>query len=40
MIDFAQQAGSDWTLIYLGRQRKTMAFAKKMAAQPRDVVRF
>jgi len=27
MVDSAQQAGSDWTLIYLGRTRTTMAFA-------------
>ena len=31
MIDSAQQAGSDWTLIYLGRGRTTMAFADALA---------
>ena len=31
MIDSAQQAGSDWTLIYLGRSRTTMAFADVLA---------
>ncbi|HZN81777.1 MAG TPA: PDR/VanB family oxidoreductase [Mycobacterium sp.] len=31
MIDSAQQAGSDWRLIYLGRQRTTMAFAEVLA---------
>jgi ferredoxin-NADP reductase len=31
MIDSAQQAGSDWTLIYLGRSRTTMAFADALA---------
>jgi len=31
MIDFAQQAGSDWTLIYLGRQRKSMAFSEALS---------
>jgi ferredoxin-NADP reductase len=31
MIDSAQRAGSDWTLIYLGRSRTTMAFAEALA---------
>ena len=31
MIDSAQQAGSDWALIYLGRSRTTMAFADTLA---------
>lgn len=31
MIDSVQQAGSDWTLIYLGRRRATMAFADELA---------
>jgi ferredoxin-NADP reductase len=31
MIDSAQQAGSDWALIYLGRSRTTMAFADALA---------
>jgi ferredoxin-NADP reductase len=31
MVDSAQQAGSDWTLIYLGRSRTTMAFAEALA---------
>ena len=31
MIDSAQRAGSDWTLIYLGRSRTTMAFADVLA---------
>jgi ferredoxin-NADP reductase len=30
MIDSAQQAGTDWTLIYLGRSRTTMAFAEAL----------
>jgi ferredoxin-NADP reductase len=31
MVNRAQQAGSDWTLIYLGRSRTTMAFATQLA---------
>jgi ferredoxin-NADP reductase len=31
MIDAAHQAGSDWTLIYLGRSRTTMAFAEALS---------
>jgi ferredoxin-NADP reductase len=31
MVDCAQQAGSDWTLIYLGRSRTTMAFGAELA---------
>jgi ferredoxin-NADP reductase len=31
MIGSAQQAGSDWALIYLGRRVSTMAFAKALA---------
>ena len=31
MIDSAQRAGSDWTLIYLGRSRTTMAFAEALS---------
>jgi ferredoxin-NADP reductase len=38
MIDSAQQAGSDWTLIYLGRSRTTMAFAEALAATYGDRV--
>jgi ferredoxin-NADP reductase len=30
MVDSAQRAGSDWTLIYLGRRRTTMAFAEAL----------
>jgi ferredoxin-NADP reductase len=38
MIDSAQQAGSDWTLIYLGRSRTTMAFAEALASSYGDRV--
>jgi ferredoxin-NADP reductase len=31
MVDSAQRAGSDWTMIYLGRSRSTMAFAKALS---------
>jgi ferredoxin-NADP reductase len=31
MVGSAQQAGSDWTLIYLGRSRSTMAFAEALS---------
>jgi ferredoxin-NADP reductase len=31
MIDAAQQGGSEWTLIYLGRKRTTMAFAQLLS---------
>ncbi len=31
MIDSANRAGSDWTLVYLGRQRTTMAFAGELS---------
>ncbi|MGH3966622.1 MAG: flavin reductase family protein, partial [Mycobacterium sp.] len=31
MIDSAQRSGSDWTLIYLGRSRTTMAFAAALS---------
>jgi ferredoxin-NADP reductase len=31
MIESAQRAGSDWTLIYLGRSRTTMAFAGELS---------
>jgi ferredoxin-NADP reductase len=31
MIGSAQQAGSDWALIYLGRRRSTMAFAETLS---------
>ncbi len=31
MIDSADRAGSDWTLVYLGRQRTTMAFAGELS---------
>jgi len=31
MIDSAQQAGSDWSLIYLGRRRTTMAFGEALS---------
>ena len=31
MIDSAQHAGSDWTLVYLGRQRTTMVFAEALS---------
>jgi ferredoxin-NADP reductase len=39
MIDFAQQSGSDWTLIYLGRKRTTMAFAEALHDAYGDRVR-
>jgi len=38
MIDAAQQAGSDWSLIYLGRRRTTMAFAEALAESYSDRV--
>jgi ferredoxin-NADP reductase len=38
MIDSAQQAGGDWTLIYLGRSRTTMAFAEALVATYGDRV--
>jgi ferredoxin-NADP reductase len=38
MIDSAQQAGSDWKLIYLGRQRTTMAFAEELSGAYGDHV--
>ena len=38
MIDFAQDTGSDWTLIYLGRRRTTMAFAEALAGSYGDQV--
>jgi ferredoxin-NADP reductase len=38
MIDSAQQAGSDWALIYLGRSRTTMAFADALADSSGDRV--
>jgi ferredoxin-NADP reductase len=38
MINSAQQAGSDWTLIYLGRQRTTMAFAQTLSDSYSDRV--
>ena len=31
MVGSAQQAGSDWTLIYVGRSRSTMAFAEALS---------
>jgi len=31
MVDSAQQTGSDWRLIYLGRSRTTMAFAETLS---------
>ena len=39
MIDSAQRTGSDWTLIYLGRSRTTMAFAGDLSASYGDRVR-
>jgi ferredoxin-NADP reductase len=39
MIDSVQRAGSDWTLIYLGRSQKTMAFGQDLAASYGDRVR-
>jgi ferredoxin-NADP reductase len=39
MIESAQRTGSDWTLIYLGRSRKTMAFAGDLSASYGDRVR-
>ena len=38
MIESAQRAGSDWTLIYLGRSRTTMAFAGELTATYGDRV--
>jgi ferredoxin-NADP reductase len=38
MIESAQRAGSDWTLIYLGRSRTTMAFAGELSAAYGDRV--
>lgn len=38
MIDSAQEAGSDWSLIYLGRSRTTMAFADMLAESYGDRV--
>jgi ferredoxin-NADP reductase len=38
MVDSAQQAGNDWTLIYLGRSRSTMAFAEALAESYGDRV--
>ena len=38
MIGSAQRAGSDWTLIYLGRQQTTMAFAGELAEAYSDRV--
>jgi ferredoxin-NADP reductase len=38
MVDSAQRTGSDWTLIYLGRSRKTMAFAEALAESHGDRV--
>jgi ferredoxin-NADP reductase len=31
MVESAQRAGADWTLIYLGRSRTTMAFAEALS---------
>lgn len=39
MIDSAHRAGSDWTLIYLGRSRTTMAFAGDLSDSYGDRVR-
>jgi ferredoxin-NADP reductase len=39
MIDSVQRAGSDWTLIYVGRSQKTMAFGQDLAASYGDRVR-
>ena len=30
MINAAEQAGADWSLVYLGRSRTTMAFAGEL----------
>jgi ferredoxin-NADP reductase len=38
MIDSAHCAGSDWTLIYLGRSRSTMAFAGELSETHGDRV--
>jgi len=38
MIESAERAGSDWTLIYLGRSRTTMAFAGELSAAYGDRV--
>jgi ferredoxin-NADP reductase len=38
MIDSAQDIGSDWTLIYLGRSRTTMAFAEVLSESYGDRV--
>jgi len=31
MVDAADRAGTDWTLLYLGRSHKTMAFAEELS---------
>lgn len=33
MVDAADRAGADWTLLYLGRARTSMAFATELAAR-------
>jgi ferredoxin-NADP reductase len=38
MVDSAQEAGSDWRLIYLGRSRTTMAFAEALSGAYGDRV--
>jgi ferredoxin-NADP reductase len=38
MLESAQRAGSDWTLLYLGRKRSTMAFSAKLSADYGDRV--
>jgi ferredoxin-NADP reductase len=38
MVDSVQRAGSDWTLIYLGRRRTTMAFAEALSESYGDRV--
>jgi ferredoxin-NADP reductase len=39
MVEAADAAGSDWTLDYAGRSRRTMAFAAELAAAHPDRVR-
>jgi ferredoxin-NADP reductase len=38
MVDSAQETGSDWRLIYLGRSRTTMAFAEALSGSYGDRV--
>jgi ferredoxin-NADP reductase len=38
MADAAQQAGAEWSLVYLGRRRTSMAFAEELAKRHGDRV--